>query len=103
LSGHLLPPELLRDMQMARSLGGSIPGRPWMSPGYGLGLMQGGEKGGLTLSGHTGAGPGSVVAVYRSIDGENTASCAVFQANTQETMVETEVVKRLSAILQSNA
>ncbi|NUU38185.1 serine hydrolase [Pseudomonas sp. C2B4] len=102
LSGDLFPLELLRDMQRARSLGGPIPGRPWMSPGYGLGLMQGVEKGGLTLSGHTGSGPGSVVAVYRSVDGDNTASCAVFQANTHEAVVETEVVKRLSATLKAS-
>ncbi|MGJ7517765.1 serine hydrolase domain-containing protein [Pseudomonas baetica] len=103
LSGHLLPFDLLREMQEAHPLGGPIPGRPWLSPGYGLGLMQGVETGGLTLSGHTGSGPGSVVAVYRGIDGDNTASCAVFQANTCEGVVEGEAVKRLSVILKTSA
>ncbi|HEF4762032.1 TPA: beta-lactamase family protein [Pseudomonas putida] len=102
LSGHLLPFDLLREMQEARPLGGPIPARPWMSPGYGLGLMQGMETGGLNLSGHTGGGPGSVVAVYRGIHGDNTASCAVFQANTHEGVVETEAVKRLSVILNAS-
>jgi hypothetical protein len=49
-------------MQTARVLGGPTPGRPWTSPGYGLGLMQGEVDGGLTMCGHTGGGPGSVVA-----------------------------------------
>ncbi|WP_256660504.1 hypothetical protein [Pseudomonas sp. G(2018)] len=42
------------------------------------------------------------MAVYRSSDGANTASCAVFQANTQDAVVETEVVKRLAAILKAH-
>lgn len=95
LSGRLLPVELLREMQTARALGGPIPGRPWTSPGYGLGLMQGGETGGLTLSGHTGAGPGSVVAIYRCMEGGNTASCAVFHEGSDEGAVEAEAAQRL--------
>ena len=99
LAGHLLPQALLRDMQRVRTLGGPMPGRPWVSPGYGLGLMQGPEGGGLTLSGHTGAGPGSVVAVYRSAQGDDTASCAVFLEGSDEGAAEAEVVRRLVAIL----
>ena len=101
LSGELLPPELLHQMQTARPLGGPIPGRPWALPGYGLGLMQGIEKSGLTLSGHTGSGPGSVVAVYRSVQGVKAASCAVFQKGADEGAVETQVAAHLSAILDS--
>lgn len=99
LAGHLLPESLLREMQTVHTLGGPIPGRPWLSPGYGLGLMQGAAQGGLTLSGHTGAGPGCVVAVYRCVNGDNTASCAVFHEGAAEGAVETEAVQRLSAIL----
>ncbi|MCY1552074.1 hypothetical protein D9M68_884490 [compost metagenome] len=99
LAGHLLPQALLRDMQTVRTLGGPMPGRPWVSPGYGLGLMQGPEGGGLTLSGHTGAGPGSVVAIYRSARGDDTASCAVFLEGSDEGAAEAEVVRRLVAIL----
>ena len=99
LAGHLLPTPLLQAMQSARVLGGPISGRPWLSPGYGLGLMQGLVKGALTLSGHTGAGPGSVIAVYRCLDGENAASCAVFREGVDEGAAEAEVVERLSAVL----
>lgn len=99
LGGPLLPPELLREMQTARQLGGPIPGRPWATPGYGLGLMQGGESSGRMLSGHTGGGPGSVVAVYRSVEGDRSASCAVFHTGAEEGAVEFEAVERLSTIL----
>jgi CubicO group peptidase (beta-lactamase class C family) len=102
LAGRLLPNPLLQAMQSARVLGGPIPGRPWTSPGYGLGLMQGLVRGDLMLSGHTGAGPGSVLAVYRCVDGENAASCAVFHEGAEEGVAEAEVLERLSAVLGKN-
>ncbi len=95
LDGHLLPQSLLREMQTVRTLGGPIAGRPWVAPGYGLGLMQGMVESGLTLSGHTGVGPGSIIAVYRCIDGNSTASCAVFDESGNEGAVEAEVVRHL--------
>ncbi|MET0776324.1 MAG: serine hydrolase domain-containing protein [Pseudomonas mandelii] len=95
LGGDLLPQALLREMQTVRTLGGPMVGRPWVAPGYGLGLMQGTVEGGLTLSGHTGAGPGSVVAVYRCVDGGRSASCAVFDESGNEGAVEAEVVRHL--------
>lgn len=101
MAGHLLPDLLVQEMQAARALGGPLPGRPWKSPAYGLGLMQGVLHTGPTLCGHTGAGPGSVVAVYRRANGSNTATCAVFHAGSDEGLAEEEVVKRLSASLKS--
>ncbi|HVC59214.1 MAG TPA: serine hydrolase domain-containing protein [Acetobacteraceae bacterium] len=64
LSGALLPAELMRDMRSARPVGQAIPGRPWVAPGYGLGLMVdlAGSDG---PTGHTGGGPGSTIAVFR--------------------------------------
>lgn len=100
LDGHLIRGPLLAQMQAALRLGGAIPGRPWSAPGYGLGLMQGEVGTGLTLCGHTGVGPGSVVAVYRSQDGQNTATCAVFCAGGAEGPVEFEVVRHLRAALE---
>ncbi|WCM53948.1 beta-lactamase family protein [Pseudomonas sp. WJP1] len=98
LGGDLLPQSLLLQMQTVRTLGGPIPGRPWTSPGYGLGLMRGGVEGQRTLSGHTGVGPGSVVAVYQWVSDDNIASCcAVFDEGANEGAVEAEVVKHLSA------
>jgi CubicO group peptidase (beta-lactamase class C family) len=95
LAGHLLPTDLLEEMQTAKTLGGPIPGRPWVTPGYGLGLMQGSIEGGYTLSGHTGCGPGSVIAVYRVSDGDTSVCCAGFEAGASEGAVEGYVAGRL--------
>lgn len=95
LSTDLLPTDLLREMQAARTLGGPIPGRPWITPGYGLGVMQGAISGGHSLCGHTGCGPGSVIAVYRMHDADASACCAVFEAGASEGAVEAIVVGQL--------
>ena len=100
LAGHLLPAGLLQEMQVAKALGGPIPGRPWLAPGYGLGLMQGSIEGGFTLCGHTGCGPGGVIAVYRICDGGASACCAVFDAGTPEGAVEVLVVEKLLQALR---
>lgn len=99
LSGNLLPHWLLEDMQTALVLGGPLPGRPWLTPGYGLGLMQGGVAGGLTLSGHNGVGPGSVLAVYHCTRGETAVTCAVFHEGPDEALVEAELVQRITSAL----
>lgn len=102
LAGPLLPDALLREMQTARQLGGLIPGRPWASAGYGLGLMQGtmgAGVAGLVVAGHTGVGPGSVVAVYRGLQGARSAACAVFHEGADEGRAERDVVDRLSPLL----
>ncbi|MDE1167438.1 MAG: serine hydrolase [Pseudomonas sp.] len=95
LAGQLIPMALVQAMQTVRPLGGPLPGRPWQTAGYGLGLMQGTVAGGLTLSGHTGVGPGSVVAVYRCVVGSGSASCAVFLPNGSEGGVEAQVLTHL--------
>ncbi|MGE8499141.1 MAG: serine hydrolase domain-containing protein [Pseudomonas sp.] len=99
LDGNLLPAELLAEMQTRRVLGGAIPGRPWTVPGYALGLMQGDVEGGLLLNGHSGSGPGSVIAVYRAITENGTATCAAFQKDARDGDVEGEVVAQLRGAL----
>ncbi len=64
LTGDLLPPDLLRAMRKPHWLGGPVTDRPWLAPSYGLGLMCGEAATGLHVEGHSGGGPGSVVAVY---------------------------------------
>ncbi|MFJ4431397.1 serine hydrolase domain-containing protein [Pseudomonas sp. NPDC089395] len=95
-----LAPDLLLQMQAARALGGPIPGRPWLRPGYGLGVMQGAVDGGLTLCGHTGCGPGSVIAVYRICDAKASVCCAAFEADASEGAVEAYVVEQLVQALR---
>ena len=99
LNGDFLPAPLLQDMQTARVLGGPIAGRPWTAPGYALGLMHGPVASGLILSGHTGAGPGSNIAVYRGVHAGKSASCAVFHEGSDEGLVEAEAVNHLAASL----
>lgn len=100
LAGHLLPVSMVQDMQAARVLGGPIAGRPWISPGYGLGLMHGAATAGWVLSGHTGAGPGSVIAVYRSTFAGVSATCAVFDQGANEGSVEAQALQHLSSVLR---
>lgn len=99
-SGDLLPTNLLQEMLAARTLGGAIPGRPWVTAGYGLGIMQGSIDGGFTLCGHTGCGPGSVIAVYRVCDGDTSACCAAFEANASEGAVEAFAAEQLVQVLR---
>ena len=70
LAGHLLSPNLLAAMQDAHRVGGAIPGRPWATAGYGLGLMIGQGQPPGEYVGHTGGGPGSTSAVYQHVGGD---------------------------------
>lgn len=94
--GELLGPELLAQMQATHPLGGPIPGRPWQAAAYGLGLMHGPAAEGLVVNGHTGAGPGSVIAVYRAALGGRTASCAAFAEGDDQGAVEVRAVEMLT-------
>jgi CubicO group peptidase (beta-lactamase class C family) len=68
MTGTLLPPALLEAMGEAHPVNDPNPSRPWSMPGsrprYGLGLMSGIASSGHKVMGHTGAGPGSVIAVF---------------------------------------
>jgi len=55
----------------------------------------------LTLAGHTGCGPGSVVAVYRCAVGEAVACCAVFSMELDEGSVEAVVVREIRKLLEA--
>jgi CubicO group peptidase (beta-lactamase class C family) len=74
LDGALLPPELLDAMRARHEVGGPVPGRPWQSGAYGLGLMIGLGESGVEFIGHTGGGPGSTAAVFRRVGGGITAA-----------------------------
>jgi CubicO group peptidase (beta-lactamase class C family) len=78
MTGTLLPPQFLEAMCEAHPVGGSIPGRPWKTAGYGLGLMIGVASGGHRIMGHTGGGPGSVIAVYHQPEVERRGTAAAF-------------------------
>ncbi|MBB3019282.1 CubicO group peptidase (beta-lactamase class C family) [Microvirga lupini] len=88
LEGSLLTPELSREMFTPLVLPGPIPERPWQSPGYGLGTMIGETTSGLVVGGHTGGGPGSTIAVYRSLTGAKSRTAAFFRTSQDEAKTE---------------
>lgn len=88
LEGSLLTPDLLRKMLTPFVLPGPVPGRPWQIPGYGLGTMTGETTSGLKVSGHTGGGPGSTIAVYRDLDNTVARTAAFFRTSEDQTITE---------------
>jgi D-alanyl-D-alanine carboxypeptidase len=62
--GEVLPRALLSSMTDRFAISGPVAGRPWQTAGYGLGLMIGEMAGAGLGVGHSGAGPGSIAAVY---------------------------------------
>jgi len=94
LTGDLLPRDLLSAMRDRYPVGDPIAGRPWKTPAYGLGLMIGETTGGELIAGHTGGGPGSVVAVYHCLDSQ-TGTAAAFEAGGTDAVVEGTCVNLL--------
>ena len=91
VSGELLGPESLRGMYAAHPLGGEIPGRPWRTHGYGVGLMTGEAEVG-TMIGHSGGGPFGVSAVYHFPDRGEPVTVACFAPGTDPGVAEFEAV-----------
>ncbi len=88
MTGALLPPALLDAMCDPHPVGGPIPGRPWRTPGYGLGLMAGTVHDGRKMIGHTGGGPGSVIAVYHRPETAPRVTAAAFAFGADQGRVE---------------
>jgi D-alanyl-D-alanine carboxypeptidase len=100
MSGEVLPRELLTEMTTHHSIGEhALPGRPWETTGYGLGLMIGRMAGAGLAVGHSGGGPGSVSAVYHFGDRSVPCTVAAFAADDAEGVVEYEVVRLAQAYL----
>ena len=94
LAGQLLPAELLRAMLEVHPVGGPIAGRPWQSPGYGLGIMVDAASPRGRCMGHTGGGPGSVAASFHFADLRPTRTVAAFAPVEDPGMVERAVLER---------
>lgn len=86
LGGGLLPRALLRDMLAAHPVGDPVPGRPWRTGNYGLGLMVGVGDTGATYVGHTGSGPGSTAAVYCCTQGSRRTVAAFARVDDPATV-----------------
>jgi CubicO group peptidase (beta-lactamase class C family) len=78
LGGDLLPSFLMADMLTPFRVHEDLPGRPFVAPGYGLGLMidSNGRHG--RMIGHTGGGPGSTCAAYHFPDLAPARTAAAF-------------------------
>lgn len=93
-AGQLLPAELLRAMLEVHAVGGPIAGRPWQSPGYGLGIMVDAASPRGRCMGHTGGGPGSVAASFHFADLRPTRTVAAFAPVEDPGVVERAVLER---------
>jgi D-alanyl-D-alanine carboxypeptidase len=91
--GEILSANSLQSMLESHNVGGPIPGRPWTSCGYGLGLMSGrmGEMG--RAIGHSGAGPFCANAIYHFPDRSIPITVAVFTDGREEGLAEFEAVR----------
>ncbi len=82
VAGDFLTDAQKADMQETHFRGGALDGRPWLTTGYGLGLMIG-QTGTAGLAvGHSGSGPFSSNAVYHFPDSGRTV--AVFGPGSNE-------------------
>jgi D-alanyl-D-alanine carboxypeptidase len=96
MSGDVLRPDLLAEAITPYPVGGPLADRPWRRGGYGLGLMIGESSAGTAI-GHSGAGPGSVAAVYHFPDRALPCTVAVFAQGEERPsdigLVEQEAVR----------
>jgi D-alanyl-D-alanine carboxypeptidase len=93
MSGDVLPPALLTEMTIRHPIGGQLPGRPWETTGYGLGLMIGQMALAGMAMGHSGAGPGCVSAIYYFGDRTSPCTIAAFAQGCDEGVTEWEVAR----------
>jgi len=91
--GKILKSDSLQEMVDTHHLGGAIPGRPWSSCGYGLGLMSGQVDTVGHMIGHSGAGPFCVNAVYHFPDFAMPVTVATFMEGSTEGPAEFEAVR----------
>ncbi|MBM6582040.1 beta-lactamase family protein [Microvirga sp. BT689] len=95
MAGHLLPPSLLGEMLTPFVLPGPVPERPWTVPGYGLGVMTGETSSGRRVVGHTGGGPGSTIAIYRTLTGARARTAGFFRTSEDQAKTEKDAFRLL--------
>ncbi len=81
IMGPTIPAPLLKEMRRSIVVGSPIPGRPFVEPSYGLGVMMDPKAPAGRMVGHTGSGPLSSAAVYRFPDAKPDCTIAVFSPN----------------------
>lgn len=96
--GRLLQPATLALMLETTPLGAELPGRPWTSHGYALGLMSGEAVGVGRMIGHSGGGPFCVNAVHHFPDLADRPTVACFAEGVDEGVVEGAAVRLAGAL-----
>jgi len=84
LFGPFLAPHLKTELLNPVSLGGPFPGRPFVVPSYGLGLMLDPKNPLGLVVGHTGQGPGSTATIYSFPDLREPRTLAAFIADDSD-------------------
>jgi len=97
MSGDVLPIKLMTEMTTGHPIDGRWPGRPWDTAGCGLGLMMGRMESVGAAIGHSGAGPGSVSAVYYFGGRPTPCTAAAFTTGDNEGVTEYEVLRLVTA------
>lgn len=92
-AGDVVSAGSLLAMQEVRVLGGALPGRPWSTTGYGLGLMIGTMEGVGRVAGHSGVGHDTVSALYAFLDLPGRPIVAAFAQGADEGVAEHEAVR----------
>lgn len=92
LTTDFLPADLLAEMSGGWPVAGIIEGRPWRTTAYGLGVMTGTGPEDSRVIGHTGGGPGSVIAVYHHPDAAPTFTAAAFSSGQDIGRVEADAL-----------
>ena len=88
MTTNFLPAPLLAEMCGGWPIAGAIGGRPWRTTAYGLGVMTGTALEGSRVIGHSGGGPGSVIAVYHHRDASPSFTVAAFSPGDDMGRVE---------------
>ena len=92
LTAEFLPAGLLAEMTSGWPVDGAGEGRPWRTAAYGLGVMTGTGPEDSRVIGHSGGGPGSVIAVYHHPDAIPPFTAAAFSSGEDVGRVEAEAM-----------
>ncbi|KZN58685.1 hypothetical protein N473_04430 [Pseudoalteromonas luteoviolacea CPMOR-1] len=91
LNGDILSTDVLAQMTRTLPLKVNVGARPWTQPAIGLGLMCNDDKK-LKTAGHTGMGPGSVIAVHHFYQAKP-QTIAIFSQGQDQAIVENKAVQ----------
>jgi len=93
MRGDILKDETLLLMKDTEVFNFDVGDRPWQVPGYALGLMVNKEDNERYCLGHTGAGPGSVLAIYHFPSTSKALTVGCVMAADDQSLVENQLMK----------